>query len=79
MSEQDGLPLGKSGMTLENLDGTNYWMWSIEVAAYLGTEDLWDLTTGTEEVLTAPENDKTDFRVLQQEYISQRRRVQKAI
>ena len=49
------------------------------MAAYLGTEGLWDLTTGTEEVLKTPEKDDTDFKVLQQEYISQRRRVQKAI
>ena len=79
MSEQDDLPLGKSGMMLEKLNGTNYWMWSIRMAVYLGTEGLWDQTTGTEEVLKASEKDDTDFKVLQQEYISQRRRVQKAI
>ena len=79
MSEQDGLPLGKSVMIVEKLDGTNYRMWSIRIAAYLGTEGLWDLMTGTEEVLKVPEKEDTDDKVLQQEYMSQRRRVQKAI
>jgi len=77
MSEQDGLPLSESGMIVEKLDGTNYRMWSIRIAAYLGTEGLWDLMTGTEEVLKVPEKEDTDYKALEQEYISQRRRVQK--
>ena len=64
---------------LEKLDGTNYRMWSIWMAAYLGTEGLWDLTTGTKEVLKTPGKDDPDFKAQQQDYISQRRGVQKAI
>jgi len=64
MSEQDGLPLGKSGMIVEKLDRTNYRMWTIPITAYLGTEGLWGLLMGTEEVLKAPEKEDTDYKAL---------------
>lgn len=79
MSEQSGLPLGSMGTVIEKLAETNYRIWALRMTDCLLREGLWDLTTGTENIITIPSTDDDKYETVYEKYLTQRKRTHKAI